>query len=696
MAIFALTIFTSAFLLFQVQPLIGRFILPRFGGTPAVWTTCMLFFQILLLFGYTYAHLLSVRLSPRRQAWVHGAVVLTAFVFIPILPGGDLGSLSMLESPILAIFFLLAASVGLPYFVLSSTGPLIQQWFARACPGRSPYRLYALSNTGSLLALLSYPVVFEPLLRLQAQARLWSGLFLLFALGSLACAWLQSRRFVCLADSVPIAEPEDERKPGWGRIFIWLALSASGSAMLLATTNQLCQDVASVPFLWVLPLAIYLLSFILCFDNPKGYERRCWITLLAVLVPVGWLLFFLENFWLGVSFEAQMVLYSGVLLVCCMACHGEMVRSRPAAAHLTLFYMVMSIGGALGGVLVGLLAPLFFSGYWEYGIALGACSLFPLLAQIEQASFSSGGARCRYSLVGLIVLQAVIFAGVSAWATGGSIQRADKVSQFRNFYGVLRVQDELKDEGPVRLLVHGKITHGLQFLAPGNRSRPTAYYGLRSGAGQSLRLLAEIHPSGDLGVGVVGLGAGTLAVYGRSGDRFEFYEINPEVIASAGRDFTFLSDSRAGIEVHEGDGRIVLEKQLVESGPREFDVLVIDAFSGDAIPVHLLTKECVAMYLKHLRPGGLLLFHITNRYLDLSPVLRGLAESFGLDAVHLRSEADPEAGTNGASWALLTRNRAFLDQPEIRQAISPWPGPEPLRSLVWTDDFAGLWQVLKR
>ncbi len=688
---FAVAIFLSAFLLFQIQPLIGRSILPWFGGAPAVWTTCLLFFQFLLLFGYAYAHFSVGCIRPRLQTLVHLGLLTASLACLPILPAETWKPTGQ-ESPTVSILFILGATIGIPYLLLSSTGPLLQSWFSQTHPGCSPYRLYALSNIGSLLALMTYPFFIEPLLTLRAQAYVWSGAYAIFVL---LCSWCAiTVRPTTSADSTlerarsTSAAPSE--RPGVRLLIAWLSMAGIASAMLLAITNQMCQEVAVIPFLWIVPLTLYLVSFILCFDSDRWYQRNIYGALLAVLAPAS--CFFFQQ---GSAFALwlQVGIYSATLFVVCMICHGELARRRPEPRYLTLYYLTIATGGALGGLFVALLAPLWFLDYWEFYLALAACCLLLVLASKTDQLRARGYPftwRAWGSPVALLVL--LLF------TLGMQARRQDSDATFttRNFYGTLRVVNHLDAiHGTKRVISHGRTDHGAQFLNPAKRSWPTAYYGRESG----LALALTKHPGrdvaqGTLRIGIIGLGAGTMAAYGQTGDSIRFYEINPDVTRAAQSQFSFLADSPADIELRAGDGRILLERELKATGSNQFDVLVIDAFSSDAIPMHLLTRESAELYWQHLAPNGILAINISNRHLDLKPVVQGMAEATNHQAIWIRSYTDAAHGTSDADWVLITNNRQFLDLGQVRTKATPWLGTN--EAISWTDDFGSLLHVLAR
>jgi len=681
MLLFAITVFLGAFLLFQVQPLLGRYILPWFGGGPSVWTSCMLFFQALLLGGYAYAHWIASRLTPRTQGRLHIGILALSLLALPIDPNAELWSGTVFEDPTETILLLLLVTAGLPYLMLSATSPLVQRWFDLAMPGRSAYRLYALSNVGSLLALLSYPLIVEPTLGVHTQSVLWSWIYAAFVLTCSACAWKASRS----SRQEPAHQAREALPPipapQW---IMWLALSTCGSTLLLATTNQMSQEIAVVPFLWILPLSIYLVSFILTFESDRWYRPRIYGYLLAVAVPgacaamaAGGLL----------PLEVQVVLFSLALFAGCMSCHGELSRSRPPAAQATIFYLVIATGGALGGVVVALVAPRLFPGYWEYPLALAACCLLTLIAWVCSGAWEPSLEPEALWGPPPAILVALFTVGYAFAMQAGE----PSVALARNFYGVLRVSEEHDANGRFRILTHGRTEHGTQYLDAKRRFMATTYFGPASGAA----LAIEQHPKRNTGrpleIGVIGLGAGTLAAYGKPGDHIRFYEINPQVVDVARSQFTYLSDTPAKVDVVVGDARIRLEEELAKGDQPLFDVLIVDAFSSGAIPIHLLTAEAGEVYAQRMTESGLLVFHISNRFLDLEPVLQGMAEHLGMTAVRTDSKSDPSIGASDSAWMLLTRDGRFLHAPTVKSVTTGAAG----ESLRWTDSFAGLWQALR-
>jgi SAM-dependent methyltransferase len=671
MILYAATIFLSAFLLFQVQPLIAKIILPWFGGSAAVWTVCMLFFQVLLLAGYLYSHAYARMRNPRWR-FIHIVLLAAAAATLPLAasaawkPSGG-------EDPTWRILALLATSVGLPYFMLSTTGPLVQVWYARAHQGASPYRLFALSNLGSMVALVSYPLAFEPLLALGAQTAIWSAAFVLFVLACAALAWRSAQ-----ADAAPVADAPPDR-PGVGLLAMWAGLAACASVLLLAFTSHMTLNVAAIPFLWVLPLALYLLSFVLCFEASGWYRRWLFLPLTgAGLAAVCWTLTKSNP-----SIWTLIPLYSATLFAACMVCHGELARSKPDPRHLTGFYLMIALGGALGGVLVGLAAPQVFDDLYELPIGMCALSLLALIALLrDRASVLHG----RWATAARVVFFSLIVALAVALARTYRDNAADSRLSSRNFYGVLSVRDSGEGPDAMRMLSHGTIIHGKQFLEEDRRDWPTSYYGMTSGIGLAI---LDARSRGPLRVGVVGLGAGTLAAYGRAGDLFRFYDINPKVVELAHSEFSFLEDSPARVEVVLGDARLSLEREPDQN----FDILALDAFSSDAIPVHLLTIEAFRAYLRHLKPGGILAVHISNRYLDLVPVVQQAARNLKLEIRQVENDDDDDAGVYRSDWMLLSASAAAFEGNSLKEAAERID-TEP-RVRLWTDDYSDLYRILK-
>lgn len=689
---YSLTIFCGAFLLFAIEPLIAKRVLPWFGGAAAVWMVCLLFFQVMLLLGYAYAHWLTSHFAISAQTRIHAAALALSLLLLPVYPG-DSWRQTHSAHPAMRILLLLTATVGPPYLLLSATSPLLQRWYVSRHRG-APYHFYAVSNIGSMLALVSYPFAAEPYISTHHQAIAWSVAYAGFAIfcGAMALA----PRVSAANDTAPEPGAIDAAPPDWKLQALWIALAACGSALLLSVTNQICQNVASVPFLWILPLSLYLLSFIVCFGPSALYPRGFWLRLLGV--TLGGMAYALSPSFTGLPIRVAVPLFCGGLFVACMFCNGELARLKPDPRHLTLFYLLIAFGGALGAFFVALVAPYVFTSFYELHIALAACAI--LVVAVHAADPDSSYSLRRLQPGGFVI------AGLVVALLASLIQstRADATSahlSLRNFYGRLRVIDGAvpnvtviqgdrvasRDDDPAyRSLVNGIINHGLQFESPSRRRWATTYYGPDSGIGVAFKSLGKLGP---VHAGIIGLGAGTTAVYGRSGDRFTYYEINPLVIQMAKQQFTFLGDSAASIDIVEGDARLSLEGEP----PQSFDLLAVDAFSGDSIPVHLLTREAFQLYFRHLKPDGVLAVHVSNQYLNLQPVVAGAAAALGKEAVLIVNTDDHPHGVYASNWILLGTKDGFEGRSHIEGAGAELlPGP---KDRPWTDDFSNLFRALK-
>lgn len=693
MFLYILSIFISAFLLFQVQPMIARYILPWFGGTPAVWSAVQLFFQVFLTGGYAYSTWLVRRVPARRQGWVHLGLLGVSVVVVvllghswpsPVTPDASWKPVSV-DTPVADIFKLLLVGVGMPYFLLSTNSPLTQAWFNRALPGRSPYWLYALSNIGSLLGLLAYPFLIEPNLTLQMQGWAWSLGYVVFILLAGYGAFRSTRDNDEVQEVAAVGA-----KPSRHLQVLWILLSAVASTIFLATTSQITQEVAPIPFLWVLPLSIYLFSFILTYSDERWYNRKVFGVLL-VFASVGFIWALADT---HAHFVALIAVYSFVLFVSVMICNGEVYRLRPDPSHLTRFYLMTSVGGALGGLAVNLLAPLVFKGYWELPISFGLTWALVLALFMTRHS-TNRALRIRFihnTLLGAAVLLVGAFSiyGLTGGKTSGV------VFEERNFYGVIRVNEVYPNDPEWHgyNMAHGITIHGVQFIAPDKRREPVSYYTHASGVG--LAMLNHPKYTHGMRVGVLGLGTGTLAVYGQPGDVYRMYEINPIVLNLAegqGGYFSYLKDTPATVTNILGDARISLERELANGGSDHFDLLALDTFSSDSIPVHLLTREAFDIYLKHLAPGGILAINMSNRHLDLLPVLWQAARYYHLEMALIRTEGDGKL-VFPSDWALMSRDKTILGLPAITSRAVPLENYST-KILLWTDDFSNLFQILK-
>jgi spermidine synthase len=708
---FALTTLQSAFLIFLVQPMVGKHILPWFGGVPTVWSLCLAFYQSTLFAGYAYAHWLERRIRPAVQIAVHGGVFLAALIALPVLPDSSWKPQGT-EDPIWAIASMLTVNVALPFLFLASQGPLLQAWFVRAGRGRSPYPLYAVSNLGSLLALVSFPLIAEPSWPLSTLSRFWSGAFVVAGTFSLACAWLAlGSKGTEPLDTTHTREGSALDPLSASSVVLWIALPACAVTLLMGVTNELCLNVASVPFLWIVPLCIYLSTFILCFGAEWLYDRGFSLFLLALAIGIQVVI----GRW-GIGPESwvtsarmtqgQIVLYSIGLFAACMLLHGELYRLRPAKERLTTFYLCVSGGGALGGLFVGLAAPHLFNDYLELPLgALAALVTLYAARRLDPSGWLHTRSR-RFAYAGAIAMLVTSGTALTAARPGSD----GVLHHERNFFSVLRVI-ELAPHTPRAnryTLISGTTMHGSQLRHPNGRGLPTNYFGEATGLGFALRSRA---PGRETRVGVIGLGIGTVAAYGRAGDLFRFYEIDPTVVelATDGKFFSFLSASPANIEIAIGDGRLSLEAELSDDHEPPWDVLIVDAFSSDAIPVHLLTVEAFRIYRNRLSDAGLIVLHLSNNHLDLAPVALRMASEVGLHAIELRNVAMRELLSSPSIWVVASPSQERIDgltrfvaterkrrNYPTESIVALQPDPNRLReTALWSDDYSDLISVLR-
>lgn len=692
--LYATAIFLGSFLLFLIEPIAGKRLLPLLGGSAAVWTTCLVFFQTALLLGYACAHWLATRLRPKAQAVAYSCLLLIALAQAVLNLHPQLRASTL--HPIASVFILLTTLIGFPFVVLSATNPLLQSWYSRAFAKAAvsgttresvvevvvpPYRLFALSNFGSLLALVVYPWLVEPRFSLGAQNLGWFAGFVVFAAACVAIVWTMANASRAAAES-PIRRMgaqlpgHNHSRPAASHRLLWLLLPACGSVLLCAFTNHLSQNVAAIPLLWIVPLIAYLLSFVWAFNGERFYPRKLMLALAAAfLAALAGMIYFADRITTPIWFT--ILFYCVSLCLFCLACHAELYRLRPSPRHATSFYLLIAAGGALGSVFVGIVAPLVFRTNYEL-----LCGLALTTVLLLAVTWSTGPLARLFWTAATAATVALAFVQVRHNARGA-------MDQLRNFYGTLRVTEELESETTAytRTLYHGTIQHGTQVFSDELRMTPTTYYGHDSGVGLALDLCCGERPRR---VGIIGLGTGTLAAYGRKADVFRFYDINPLVEKVAQSRFTYLRETPAKIEIVSGDARLSLAAEPFQA----YDVLVIDAFSGDAIPVHLLTREAIQLYLRHLRPDGILAVHVSNQYLNLPPVVRQEAEYAGLKSLLVESDEDEDIGVYSSDWVLVTGNADFMQQQQVADAgkpIAPLPG---LR--LWTDDYNSLLPLLKR
>jgi hypothetical protein len=677
--LYAATIFLSAFLLFEVQPMIGKIILPWFGGSASVWSTCLLFFQAMLLAGYFYAHCSTRYLKPRQQALLHLALLAASVALLPILPS-EHWKPAAAGDPSGRILLLLTATIGLPYVLLATTTPLLQAWYVAAKPGAVPYRLFALSNLGSLLALVSFPLLVEPLFTTHTQAYGWSGIYVLFVVLCAVLGWNARTHVVAKEPASTIDAPP------WPLQTLWISLAAIGSALLLSVTTHLSTNVAPIPLLWVATLGIYLASFIICFERDRIYHRAVFLPLLCVaLGAAAFALYYNRG---NLTIKWSIPIFLAALFIGCIACHGELSRLKPDPRHLTTFYLMAALGGAVGGLFVAIGAPHLFRTYAELPLSLVACAaLVTIVLWVAPGHWPRRFTlpTVRIAMIAFTIALAVYI----VYYKRLDDQRFDFSA--RNYYGVLRVYDlkESADQTGARVLIHGTITHGTQLTNPEDRDTPTTYYGPKSGLGLAIRYFDAQRPS--IRVGMIGLGAGVTAAWGRPGDFFRFYEINPLDFNIASTWFTFLKDCKADHQVLLGDARLTLDREPSQ----QFDVLGVDAFSSDAIPVHLLTREAFLLYFRHLNRGGILAVHVSNRYLALEPVVERNAIDLAKVAIEVNDDSkDEEDYLSASDWVLVASDRVPFTDPLFHAAgikpAAPRPGLRP-----WTDDYSNLLQILK-
>jgi hypothetical protein len=687
MLVYPAAIFLSAFLLFQVQPLIAKFILPWFGGSAAVWSAALLFFQLVLLAGYFYAYIVVRYLKPKPQFWLHAGLLVISLATLPIIPSPIFKTTGDAD-PTPRILLLLAATVGLPYALLSATSPLLQAWYVRARPGSIPYRLFALSNFGSMLALLSYPTLVEPRMALHTQAVAWSWGFAVFAAVCMLAAWrsLPASNTQDGVEPVPRPEVPGTLAPTPSDMLLWIGTAACASILLLAVTSHLTQNVAPIPLLWVAPLSLYLLSFILCFESHRLYQR--WLFLPLLPIALGMFTWGISLYERNFPIKRLIPALCGALFVCCMVCHGELSHRRPHPRYLTQFYLMVALGGALGGFFVAFVSPRLFRDYLELPVAMAGCAALVTWVLWNRASGEPRALWVRSTLA----LATLAFAGY----LGYTAEKRDRrfVRSVRNFYGVMHVRDDEADDNGVpaeRVLVHGTIDHGTQLKEDTKGRIATSYFGFTTGISRAIRGLRK--ERGALHLGILGLGAGVTATLAKAGDTLHYYEINSLVPEVAWHQFGFLKGCPAQVRIFMGDARLVLEQLPSEN----LDFLAMDAFSSDAVPMHLLTREAFQLYSKHLKADGVLAVHISNRYLDLKPVVAQGMTELGWHGRVVEDNGADQPYYTGTTWVVLSSDEKFFDskffEGDSNSVIQPLSAKPRFQG--WTDDFSNIVSIIK-
>ena len=684
-SVFALAIFLSSSLLFLTEPIAGKRILPLLGGSAAVWTACLVFFQCALLLGYYIADWLATRASTQSQLRIYLGLLALSLTQLVVALNPSLHASN--TRPISSVLWLLTILIGLPFVTLSATSPLLQSWYARTSSGRSSraYRLFAVSNVGSLLALLIYPWLIEPRVSLHGQGMVLAIGFAGLALvcGTIAYALRDTRPAVQTQTDDVAPAPEllvegdvANRQETMADRVLWVALAACGSLLLSAVTNHLSQNVATIPLLWIIPLVVYLLSFVVAFSGSGDGVVPRWLGLVLAIAGLGGAGYYLYKGDLFAPILYVISTFAASLFALCLFCHAELYRRRPAPARLTTFYFSVAAGGALGAIFVGIVAPYALTGTYELAGGLAFAAVLALVVSWPM------GLPVR------VLWSALVTAAVLLIVRDVREDRANAFYRTRNFYGDLHISQNYYEsyKATARTLYHGVIEHGQQVFSPGLRTEPTTYYGRKTGVGLAIDLCCADRPRR---IGVIGLGTGTIAAYGKVGDVIRFYDINPAVPPIAQRYFTFLRDSKAKIEIVPGDARISMENEP----PQNYDVIAIDAFSGDAIPVHLITSEALALYKRHIRPGGIIAFHVSNRFLRLQPVVKQLADHAGMQSVLISSADDEKIDVFSADWVLVTNSQAFLARSELEDDKEDIVVPPRLRR--WTDDYNSLLPILR-
>ncbi len=675
--VFALTIFCSAFLIFLVQPTLAKIMLPIFGGSAFVWVTSVLFFQSGLLAGYIYAHYLCKLRSRLYQCVIHCIFITLSFYFLPL----QLYSSDALASlwPPLSVLVMLMGSIFIPFALLSASTPLLQHWYCRIREIEFPYYYYAISNAGSLLGLLIYPFAIEYFLNVSLQTSMWGMLFVVYIALLVICLF----SYVLRAKEANVDKAATPRfsKLSNKQKLRWLVLSFLSCALLLSITQYLSQNVINLPLLWVVTLALYLMTFIVTFS--KGFQYNpvfwgsCWLLWSALSLLV---LVFIPASGLDMVMVLLALLYCG-----CMVCHGGLVISAPRSQYLTEFYLIVAFGGVLGGVFTNLVSLMIFNDWWDFYLTIlaitGVVARQYFIMNQSREQYTDTGIMAYSKTIGIVLLGMILY---QVYIVG-----RNQVVQVRNPYGLIKVVDTNK----TRVLIHGRILHGVENTKVKQKRIPTAYFSTSTGLGVVIKYAQE--KSDRISTGVIGLGIGTVAAYLRKEDRMHFYEIDSDIIKIAKRYFHYLSSSLGQVDITLKDGRLALEQEWETTGSQDYDLLIVDAFSGDSIPFHLLTEEAILLYQKHLKQNGIVAFHVTNTYVNLEAVTLALAERIGAQHFYLVNKPDVQTDTLESHWAILSHD----------VGLAHWLATQPLdvrtraqsgaQPILWTDTKNSILPLLK-
>lgn len=675
--IFGLSIFISAYLIFYIQPMLAKKILPLLGGSSFIWIACILFFQIGLLLGYVYAYLLSKVQSTIKQGIIHLILMAFSLAYLPLSVTYQVESINTVTS--LTAIMMLSQTVLLPFVILSASSPLLQSWYCRIRHTPFPYSFYSISNIGSLLGLLVYPFLVEPLVGIQAQMLGWSWIFGFYLILLTGCLLLFS-----IKANVEITKTTRATTP-LKTIGFWLFLTFLSSSLLLTISHFLTQEIINLPLLWILPLVLFLISFIVTFRTDKSYDRQFW--------GASWIIWVVSYAWLVVTKQQggfpfvivlSMLMYSG-----CMVCHGELIRHRPEWVNLTHFYLIIALGGALGGVFINFIALPIFNEWWDFYFILVSISIIVIYAARGISASSSSKSHNIFFAVSFLSIVSVLLVVYFQVASPD----VNLVVKKRNHFGLVEVNDIYNKvrQKTVRVLFHGNIVHGLEELDSQSDEAKT-YYAAHSGVGLAIQYLQSKKDA--VSIGVLGLGVGSLSFYGRENDEIHFYEIDKDVIEIAKKYFSFLSQSKANIHLYHNDARIALKQQLEQDGSKQFDLLVADAFSGDVVPFQLLTLEAFQLYKAHLSKGGIIAIHISNAFLDLLQVTQALANQYQLPLHFVHSRENTSELVYATNWVLISQDKGLANWLEAKKGDNIVATHLKSKEMLWTDDKSSILQLI--